>query len=246
MKGVLLCGGKGTRLRPGTLLINKHLFPILTKPMVLYPLETLKSLGVTDILIVTGGDHVGDFAEFLGDGSEYDVNLTYRVQKEAGGIAQALGLAKDFAAGGPVVVILGDNIFDVDDWNMRLGLNQLLRGVATLVVKKVRGAQRFGVLVGEGFRKGDKNRFHIIEKPKDIETGNVVTGLYFYPNSVFDVITKLKPSERGEIEISDVNNHFLEHGMIRICYLQDQDFWSDAGTPESLFEAIKWAHRKNT
>jgi len=227
MKGILLCGGKGTRLRPATYAMNKHLVPILNKPMVLYPLETLKTLGITDILLVSGGDHIGGFAEFLGDGSEYGVNLTYRVQKEAGGIAQALGLAKDFANGEQIAVILGDNVFD----NEQLSPN-FEKDLAYIFLKHVDNASRFGVYM-DG---------KIIEKPKVVSPGLAVTGLYVYPPSVFDIIPTLEPSGRGELEVTDINNAYL---VTDKCSVREiKGFWSDAGTPESLAGVTEWAYAK--
>ena len=234
MKGIILAGGKGTRLRPATYLINKHLVPILNKPMVLYPLETLKSLGITDILIVSGGDHIGGFAEFLGDGSAYGVNLTYKVQTEAGGIAQALGLASDFAGGQSVAVILGDNVFDNSTFE---GFTPGTLGYAHLFVKKVDDPERFGVL--RSVR--DDSDFEIIEKPTDPKvTDMAVTGLYIYPNEVFAVVPSLKPSARGELEITDVNNYFIKKRNYNIHEVRG--FWSDAGTRESLKKTIDWAY----
>jgi glucose-1-phosphate thymidylyltransferase len=227
MKGILLCGGMGTRLRPATFAMNKHMVPILNKPMVLYPLETLKSLGITDILLVSGGNHIGSFAEFLGDGSEYGVTLTYRVQKEAGGIAQALGLAKDFAQGEQIAVILGDNVFENDF------VPFFEKDVACLYLKYVHDAHRFGV-----FMDGK-----IVEKPATVAGGMAVTGLYIYPANVFDILPTLKPSGRGELEITDVNNAFISTDK---CALREiKGFWSDAGTPESLATVTKWAYERN-
>lgn len=254
MKGIVLCGGSGTRLRPATFSQNKHLLNILNKQMILYPLDTLKSLGIKDILIVTGGEHIGGFAEFLGDGSEYGVTLTYKAQKEAGGIAQALGLAEDFAHGEAVTVILGDNLFFVDNMLMRVGETiESSGGIiwgpppedrATLLIKNLKsGASRFGVLKGSTFI--DDDHYHIVEKPSDSDSGDVVTGFYIYPNNVFDVIKNVTPSSRGEMEISDVNNHYLQTGQVRICKLNDQDYWGDAGTPESLYRAIQYVAKKD-
>ncbi len=236
MRGIILAGGKGTRLAPATHVTNKHLLPILHKPMILYPLETLKTLGITDILIVSGGNHIGGFAEFLGDGSEYGVSLTYRVQKEAGGIAQALGLGKHFAQGKGVAVVLGDNVFD----NRQFGRIQVtpslnLKENALLFLKQVPDPQRFGV-------PALNEQGHIIsieEKPKEPQSSYAVAGLYYYPPDVFDVIPTLKPSARGELEISDVNNYYVARG--RCVSVKLPGFWSDAGTPESLYRTSSWA-----
>ena len=225
----------GTRLRPITRQINKHLVPILNKPMVMYPLETLKHLGVTDIMIVSGGGHIGGFADFFGDGSEFGVSLTYRAQKEAGGIAQALFLAKDFVGSNDAVVILGDNIFEND------GLQPLYNfqsGVASIYVKDVSDPHRFGVLAPDESGSG----WSIEEKPVSPRTSKAVTGLYVYPPEVFDVIPQLSPSKRGELEITDVNNYFLAKNDMVIKEVGG--FWGDAGTPESLYRAIKYVAEK--
>lgn len=224
-RGVILAGGKGTRLQPATFAMNKHMVPILNNPMILYPIETLKSQGYTDILIVSGGNHIGAFAEFLGDGSEYGVTLTYKVQKEAGGIAQALALAENFVGFGNFAVILGDNIFGKMP-RVTVGAPE---GHAGIYVKEVDDAFRFGV-----YDSGE-----IIEKPKGVKKGLAVTGLYVYPWTVFDFIKKMKPSKRGEMEITDVNNYFLKKQKCSVMYVHG--FWSDAGTPESLAAVTKWA-----
>ena len=229
MKGVILAGGKGTRLRPATYVLNKHLIPILSKPMILYPLETLKRLGITEVLIVTGGGHIGSFAEFLGDGSAFGVEITYRVQTEAGGIAQALFLAKEFVGTDQRFgVILGDNIFaDTVDESM---LAKNSNNTAQLFVKSVPDPERFGVLESDNT---------IVEKPTNPKSDKAITGLYIYPNDVFEFLPTLTASERGEMEITDVNNWYLNDGRISITDLADS-FWSDAGTPESLARVTNW------
>lgn len=234
MKGVILCGGKGTRLLPATKCLNKHLIPILNEPMVLYPLRTLISMGVEDILLVSGGNHLGGFIEFLGDGSEYGVNLTYKVQKEAGGIAQAISLAENFANGENIAVILGDNIFGSTTKTFIEDRCDKLHEAAILI-KEIPNASRFGVLMG----KGEKD-YKIIEKPQGVTAGKAVTGLYFYSPSVFEVVKTLKPSARGELEVTNINNYYLQNDLCKILTLHDC-FWSDAGTPESLAEVTKWA-----
>lgn len=223
MKGVILAGGTGTRLLPATKTINKHLIPLVNKPMILFPLETLKSLGISEILIISGGNHIGGFAEFLGDGSEYGVDLTYKVQKEAGGIAQAVGLAKEFVGSDNVLIILGDNIFKnvpkfADD------------GSPKIFIKEVDDPQRFGVVTLD-----DGRVVSIEEKPENPKSNFVVTGLYYYPNNVFELVPRLQKSARGELEITDINNNYI--GVLQTIVLED--FWSDAGTPKSLLEAIK-------
>jgi glucose-1-phosphate thymidylyltransferase len=230
MKGIILCGGTGTRLQPATFTINKHLLNILNRPMVLYPIETLKKMGVTDIMIISGGDHIGGFTEFLGDGSDYNIKITYKVQKTAGGIAQALSLAEDFVDG-QFAVILGDNLFgDPIPVPKKCGL----------VLKYVEDPKRFGVLITD-----DENQSRtIVEKPKEIKPANIppmaVTGLYFYTPEIFDFIKTLKPSERGELEITDVNNWCLNN--IETEIITYNGFWKDAGTRKSLKECIDWAY----
>jgi glucose-1-phosphate thymidylyltransferase len=221
-KGVILCGGKGTRMLPATRMINKHMIPILNKPMILYPLQTLIGMGVKDILIISGGNHIGDFAEFLGDGSEYGVNLTYKVQKEAGGIAQALLLAEDFVDD-DFVVILGDNYFE--------GTFTLPeKGICQFVTKSVADPERFGVYY-EGI---------IEEKPVNPKSNKAVTGIYLYTKDIFEFIKTLQPSARGELEITDVNNWCLQNTDTNIIDMWG--FWSDMGTPESMLATIKHLH----
>lgn len=227
MRGVILAGGEGTRLRPLTYVTNKHLLPVHNKPMILYPLETLKKMGIRDVLVVSGGNHIGAFAEFLGDGSDYGVNVTYRVQKKAGGIAQALGLAEDFARGEEIMVILGDNIFGEFTAPMTAGR-------ATVFLKEVENPNRFGVAQFDG----GGALINIQEKPIIAPSNLAVTGLYHYPNEVFKVIPTLKPSARGELEITDINNYFIDKGC---DYVKLKCFWSDAGTFDSLFTSTEWA-----
>lgn len=224
-KGVILAGGNGTRLRPLTYVVNKHLLPVYDKPMVLHPIETLKSLGITDILLVSGGEHIGGFAEFLGDGSEYGVKMTYKVQKEAGGIAQALSLAEDFVDE-EFAVVLGDNIFD--------GKIEAPSLPVALVLKEVEDPQRFGVF--------DPQTYSIAEKPKTPASSLAVTGLYFYDNTVFDFVKTLTPSARGELEITDVNNWYLGSRPVEI--IEHKGFWSDAGTFASLNKASNYLSNK--
>lgn len=230
MKGVILAGGEGTRLRPLTLVANKHLLPIYNKPMVQFPIETLQALGINDILIVTGGDKVGKFADYLGDGSELGVNVTYKVQKEAGGIAHALALAKDFANGEYLAVILGDNVFD----NSHVKLPFIKDGYACIFVREVQDPERFGVV---GYGKDGKIN-SITEKPSEPASNDAVVGLYIYPPDVFDVVKTLKPSARGELEITDVNRHYLKKNILEVQKFEG--FWSDAGTFDSLLKSANW------
>jgi glucose-1-phosphate thymidylyltransferase len=236
MRGLILAGGKGTRLLPATKVVNKHMVPILNKPMIMYPLETLKYLGITNIMITTGGNHVGGIADFLGDGSEFGVQLTYRIQRDAGGIAQALSLAQDFVGDDEAAVILGDNVFE-NNMLPILDYHSPGSGNATFFVKEVKDPQRFGVF---SYIDGIAE---IEEKPKNPKSNKAVTGLYVYPPDVFSVVARLKPSARGELEISDVNNYFIKNNRYHVVDVQG--FWSDAGTPESLMEVTVWAYKKS-
>lgn len=235
MKGVILAGGTGSRLYPLTKVTNKHLLPVYDKPMIYYPMETLINAGVKDIMIVSGRGHAGHFLELLGSGIEFGVHFTYEIQEKAGGIAQALSLARDFVDGDSVTAILGDNIFqdnikkDVETFN----------GGAKIFLKEVPDAYRFGVAE----LKGEKV-IGIEEKPKVPKTNYAVTGLYIYDNEVFEAINTLKPSGRGELEITDVNNYYVNKGAMEYRIL-DGD-WSDAGTFESLMVAgaIARKHKK--
>lgn len=226
MKGVILAGGTGSRLYPLTKVTNKHLLPVYDKPMIYYPLQTLISAGIKDIMIVSGRGHAGHFLELLGSGSELGVHFTYEIQEEAGGIAQALSFAEDFVDGDNVTVILGDNIFQD---NIKEDVSAFTGG-ARIFLKEVSDAHRFGVAAL------DKNRvIGIEEKPKKPKTNFAVTGLYIYDSEVFDSIKTLKPSGRGELEITDVNNHYINKDSMEYRILDG--FWSDAGTFESLFKA---------
>lgn len=224
MKGVILAGGLGTRLLPMTRVTNKHLLPVYDKPMIMYPLETLRSAGVADILIVSGKGHAGHFLELLGSGKDYGVRISYAVQEEPGGIAQALLLAEDFADEENLLVILGDNIFE-DTFD----LSDFTQG-ARLFLKEVQDPERFGVA-----RIEDGQVKQIIEKPKEPISNFAVSGLYAYDATVFNKIRLLEPSARGEYEITDVNNMYLTEGTLDVSYVQG--FWTDAGTVESLFRA---------
>ena len=226
MKGIILAGGTGSRLYPLTKVTNKHLLPVYDKPMIYYPLQTLADAGLDDILIVSGRGHAGHFLELLGSGSEWGVRITYEIQDEAGGIAQALGLAEGFADEGDVVVILGDNIFQDNIKEDVAGFKDGCR----IFLKEVPDANRFGVAELDGDRV-----IGIEEKPEVPISNFAVTGLYMYDPEVFKVIRELKPSGRGELEITDVNNYYIDQG--RMGYRVLDGYWSDAGTFESLLRA---------
>ena len=226
MKGIILAGGTGSRLYPLTKVTNKHLLPVYDKPMIYYPLQTLVAAGIKDIMIVSGRGHVGHFLELLGSGKDLGVRLTYEIQEGAGGIAQALGLAEEWAGTDNVAVILGDNIFQDD---IKKDVESFGSG-AKIFLKEVTDAHRFGVAEVKGSRV-----LGIEEKPKVPKSNLAVTGLYLYDAGVFEVIKTLRPSGRGEFEITDVNNAYIRRGAMEFSVLPG--FWSDAGTFESLLRA---------
>jgi glucose-1-phosphate thymidylyltransferase len=226
MKGIVLAGGTGSRLYPLTKVTNKHLLPVYNQPMIFYPINTLIDAGITDILIVSGRGHAGHFLELLGSGSEWGARFTYEIQEEAGGIAQALGLAESWADDDPVCVILGDNIFED---SIRDGVTGFSSG-ARVFLKAVPDAHRFGVAEVQGDRI-----LSIEEKPKMPKSNLAVTGLYLYGRDVFPIIRTLKPSRRGELEITDVNNEYIRRKEMKFTVLPG--YWSDAGTFESLLRA---------
>jgi glucose-1-phosphate thymidylyltransferase len=236
MKGVILAGGLGTRLHPLTRVTNKHLLPVYDKPMIFYPLQALINAGIEEILIVTGGNHAGEFLRLLADGRELGLkSLNYTYQQGEGGIAAALSLAEHFADGGKICVILGDNIIER---NIQRAADRFRRqpSGAKLLLKKVPDPERFGVpqLRGEKVVK-------IIEKPKKPPSRFAVTGIYFYDGTVFDRVRKVKPSKRGELEITDVNNLFIESDDMTYEILRG--WWTDAGTFESLHRASQLVAR---
>lgn len=236
MKGVILAGGHATRLRPCTLVTNKHLLPVYDKPMVYYPIATLADMGIWDILLISGRGHAGDFLDLLGSGKELGVDLTYDVQEEAGGIAQALGIAEDFVGRERCVVILGDNIFEDSFLAAAKAFEQQPKG-AKIFLKEVPDPQRFGVP-----ELRDKSVVGIAEKPRQPKSQYAVTGLYMYDNEVFHIIRRLKPSARGELEITDVNNAYIESGTM--TYETVNGYWTDAGTFPSLLRANILAAQK--
>ena len=230
MKGVVLAGGTGSRLSPLTRVTNKHLLPIYNKPMVYYPIQTLVNAGIEEILLVTGGNSAGDFLRLLGNGSDFGLkHLNYTYQDGNGGIAEALGLAEYFAAGQKICVVLGDNIIE----------NNICRAVenfrkegdgAKILLKVVEDAQRFGVA-----EVRDNRVVNIEEKPKIPKSNYAVTGIYLFDATVFQKIKRLSPSGRGELEITDVNNFYIEEG--KLSYEMLDGWWTDAGTFESLLRA---------
>ncbi len=230
IRGVILAGGLGTRLKPLTDVTNKHLLPIYNKPMIYYPIETLVGAGIQDILVVTGGNNSGDFLRLLGNGEAFGLKeIHYTYQKGEGGIADALSLAEHFASGGKIVVILGDNILEKGIAKAVEAYRKQEKG-AKILLKEVEDPQRFGVAQIQ-----DGKLIGIEEKPKKPKSRYIVTGVYLYDNRVFDIVRTLKPSGRGELEITDVNNAYLKSG--ELTYEVLEGWWSDAGTFESLLKA---------
>lgn len=226
IRGVILAGGKGTRLGELTKVTNKHLLPVGPYPMVYHPLKKLTGAGLTDILLVSGTEHMGDFVELLGSGKDHGCRLTYRVQDEAGGIAQALGLAELFCTGSRACVLLGDNIFHAPLKPM-LAEADAKPDWAWIGLKEVHDPGRYGVAELSGDRV-----VGIEEKPAQPKSNFAVVGIYIYPPDVFEVIRTLKPSRRGELEITDVNTHYLKSG--RMGFSKLPGYWTDAGTLDSL------------
>ena len=230
MKGVVLAGGLGTRLAPLTRVTNKHLLPVYDQPMIYYPIRTLIEAGITDILIVTGGTSAGDFLRLLRNGAEFGLRrLNYSYQEGEGGIADALGLAEDFAEGGPVCVMLGDNIVERSIGAAVRNFKRQVSG-AKILLSEVTDPQRFGVPVFEGDRI-----IRIEEKPSSPASQYAVIGVYMYDNSVFEIIKTLRPSGRGELEITDVNNAYIASSNLTWDVLEG--WWTDAGTFDSLIRA---------
>jgi glucose-1-phosphate thymidylyltransferase len=227
MKGILLAGGTGSRLHPLTEVTNKHLLPVGREPMLFHPLRKLIKAGIKEIMVVTGVEHIGDIVGILKSGRQFNVEFTYRVQEEAGGIAQALGLCEKFAAGEKCMVILGDNIFQ-DEFGQHAKDFEAMDEGAMVFLKKVPDPQRFGVAQIDG----DGRVLAIEEKPRQPKSNYAVTGIYFYDSQCFEVIRSLKPSARGELEITDVNNYYIRQGKMVSRILQG--WWTDAGTFESL------------
>lgn len=231
-RGVILAGGLGKRLDPLTRITNKHLLPVYDRPMIYYPIRTLVDAGIRDILVVTGGNNAGDFLRLLGNGSEFGLNhINYTYQRGEGGIAEALDLAKHFAQGEKIVVILGDNLIEK---SIKKYVDEFIEQPegAKILLKKVTDPQRFGVAEIKGGRI-----ISIKEKPRKPRSDLAVTGIYMYDPKVFDIIRPLKPSKRGELEITDVNNEYIKLGEMTFDVLDG--WWTDCGTFESLFRANK-------
>lgn len=237
IKGVILAGGLGKRLYPLTAAMNKHLLNVFNKPMVYYPIQTLVDAGIREIMLVTGGNNAGDFLRLLGSGKEFGLkHIEYTYQKGEGGIADALRLAEDFADGGKIVVILGDNIIEKPIKKYVQKFVKQKEGTR-LLIKKVPDPERFGVVEFK-----DSKILKITEKPRKPKTNYIVTGIYMYDAKVFDIIKTLKPSKRGELEITDVNNRYIKWGQLYYDILPG--FWTDSGTFDSLLRANNLVARR--
>ncbi|GAB4302181.1 MAG: sugar phosphate nucleotidyltransferase [Myxococcota bacterium] len=236
MKGIVLAGGTGSRLLPLTKVTNKHLLPVGNMPMIYWPIKKLLGAGIEEVLIVTGTEHMGDMVQLLGSGADFNCRFTYKVQDRAGGIAEALGLAENFAGDSSICVILGDNIFEDNIINEARVFIEQKEG-ARILLKEVPDPHRFGVAEVK-----DGRVVNIEEKPKAPKSNLAVTGIYFYDNTVFKIVKTLKPSARGELEITDVNNHYIKAGKMTAGYLKG--WWTDAGTYTSLFRANQLAFKE--
>lgn len=231
MKGIVLAGGTGSRLFPLTKVTNKHLLPVGREPMIFHPINKLKEAGIREILIVTGTEHMGDIVSLLGSGKDYDCDFSYRVQDQAGGIAQALALGENFAKGEAICVILGDNIFEDSIAESARAFEEQGSG-GRVMLQEVHDPERYGVARLDG-----EKVVEVIEKPKNPPSNWAVTGIYFYDAAVFDIIRTLKPSDRGEYEITDVNNAYIDAG--KMTFGKFAGWWTDAGTFPSFHLANK-------
>ncbi len=237
MKGIILAGGLGSRLKPLTKVTNKHLLPVYNKPMIFYPIETLVEADIDDIMIVTGGNHAGAFLQLLGNGKDFVLkDISYKYQEGEGGIAEALGLCEHFSKGDDVVVMLGDNIIEN---SIKPYVNNFYdqKTGARILLKEVPDPNRFGVPTIDG-----DNITKITEKPENPDSNYAVTGIYIYDSQVFDFIRNLKPSDRGELEITDVNNMYIAQNNLKFDVMTG--FWTDAGTIESLYLSSQFVKKK--
>lgn len=231
MKGIILAGGSGTRLRPLTKVTSKQLLPIYNKPMIFYPLETLLKAGIKEILFIVAPDHAGDFLKLLGSGKEFGAKFTYEIQDKPDGLAQAFIIGENFVGNKPVTLILGDNVFE-DDFTADI---KGFKSGGRVFAKEVADPERFGVVEFDEQRKA----ISIVEKPEHPASNYAVTGLYIYDNTVVEKAKALKPSARGELEITDLNNVYLQEGTLDVAFVNGK--WLDTGTFEAMYEAIQFA-----
>ena len=234
MKGIILAGGRGTRLRPLTRVTSKQLLPIYNKPMIYYPLQTLLTAGIKDILIIVSPDHAGDFLKLLGSGKEFGCDFTYEIQEKAEGLAQAFLIGENFIGNDDVTLILGDNLYE-DDFSQPI---QSFKSGGRVFAKKVQDPQRFGVVEFDQ----DQQAVSIEEKPEDPKSDYAITGLYIYDNTVIKKAKSLKPSERGELEITDLNNLYLQEDNLDVAFVNGA--WYDTGTFESMHTAVEFARQR--
>jgi glucose-1-phosphate thymidylyltransferase len=237
-KGIILAGGRGTRLYPLTLATSKQLLPIYDKPLIYYSLTTLMLAGIRELLIITTPEEIEQFQRLLGDGKQWGIGLSYAVQDHPGGIAEAFLIGREFLAGSPSALVLGDNIFYGDNLRIRLSESALQAQGATVFACWVDDPERYGVIEFDDSQRP----LRIVEKPKMPRSNYAITGLYFYDRSVVDVVREMKPSARGELEISEVNQWYLERGELHVERLGRGYAWLDAGTHESLLEASQFIH----
>ena len=237
MRGVIIAGGRGTRLSPITKIINKNILPVFDKPMIYYSIEKLVNAGIKDILLVTGTEHAGQFVNLLGSGADFGIRLHYEVQREPLGPADAINVAKDFAQGEKIVVIFSDNIIE-DDIKKACNVFRRQKKGAKIFIKEIDDPRRYGVAETK-----ENTVLKITEKPKRPKSKMAVIGLYMYDHKVFDLIGSLKPSKRGEYEVTDLNNLYIKRG--EMTYETIKGYWNDAGTFEALLEASNWAAKNS-
>ena len=236
MKGVILAGGTGSRLRPLTSVTNKHLLPVFNKPMIYYPLESLIEAGIKEVLIVTGGENIGDFMKLLGSGKDFGIDITYRCQDGSGGIPVALSLAKEFTKEEKFVCILGDNVMEESLKSHVEDFQKSEKG-AKILLKKVKDPKRFGLA-----EIIDNRLVAAYEKPQEPKTDLAIIGVYMLDKKAFETITGLKPSKRGELEITEVVDSYIKNDDIDFSVIDG--FWIDAGTFDSLFKATDFIAKK--